>query len=332
MSTSNREEGVRIMRVITYTKAIWEALNDAMERDEGVILIGEDIGVQGNIFGATYGLMEKFGKKRVRNSPISEVAIIGAAVGSSILGMKPVVEIMYIDFTTIAMDQIVNQAAKLHYMSGGKVKLPLVIRTQEGAGTGEAAQHSQSLESFFAHVPGLKVALPSTPYDVKGLLTTAIRDENPVMFIEHKLLYTTKGDVPEEPYSIPFGQADIKREGKDVTVVALSKMVIDALEAAEDLAAEGIETEVIDPRTINPLDKGTIFSSVRKTGRLIVTHQACKTMGFGAEIVAQLAEEGVPFKARRITGEDTPIPYSKPLEERVLPDKEKIVAAARSIM
>jgi pyruvate/2-oxoglutarate/acetoin dehydrogenase E1 component len=320
------------MRVITYTKAIWEALNDAMERDEGVILIGEDIGVQGNIFGATYGLMEKFGKKRVRNSPISEVAIIGAAVGSSILGMKPVVEIMYIDFTTIAMDQIVNQAAKLHYMSGGKVKLPLVIRTQEGAGTGEAAQHSQSLESFFAHVPGLKVALPSTPYDVKGLLTTAIRDENPVMFIEHKLLYTTKGDVPEEPYSIPFGQADIKREGKDVTVVALSKMVIDALEAAEDLAAEGIETEVIDPRTINPLDKGTIFSSVRKTGRLIVTHQACKTMGFGAEIVAQLAEEGVPFKARRITGEDTPIPYSKPLEERVLPDKEKIVAAARSIM
>jgi pyruvate dehydrogenase E1 component beta subunit len=295
-------------------------------------LIGEDIGVQGNIFGATYGLMEKFGKKRVRNSPISEVAIIGAAVGSSILGMKPVVEIMYIDFTTIAMDQIVNQAAKLHYMSGGKVKLPLVIRTQEGAGTGEAAQHSQSLESLFAHVPGLKVALPSTPYDVKGLLTTAIRDENPVMFIEHKLLYTTKGDVPEEPYSIPFGQADIKREGKDVTVVALSKMVIDALEAAEDLAAEGIETEVIDPRTINPLDKGTIFSSVRKTGRLIVTHQACKTMGFGAEIVAQLAEEGVPFKARRITGEDTPIPYSKPLEERVLPDKEKIVAAARSIM
>ena len=320
------------MRTINYTKAIWEALNDAMEKDERVILVGEDIGVQGNIFGATYGLLDKFGEKRVRNSPISEVAIIGAAVGSSIMGMRPVVEIMYIDFATIAMDQIVNQAAKLHYMSGGKVKLPLVIRTQGGAGTGEAAQHSQSLESFFAHVPGLRVVLPSNPYDAKGLLTAAIEDENPVMFIEHKLLYTTKGEVPEESYSIPFGKAEIKREGKDITIVALSKMVLDALEAADELASKGIDTEVIDPRTLNPFDKATILSSVKKTGRLIVTHQACRTTGFGAEIIACAAEEGIPMSARRVVGEDTPIPYSTPLEDRILPDKNKIIDTALTLM
>jgi pyruvate/2-oxoglutarate/acetoin dehydrogenase E1 component len=320
------------MRTINYTRAIWEALNDAMEKDERVILVGEDIGVQGNIFGATYGLLDKFGEKRVRNSPISEVAIIGAAVGSSILGMRPVVEIMYIDFATIAMDQIVNQAAKLHYMSGGKVKLPLVIRTQGGAGTGEAAQHSQSLESFFAHVPGLRVVLPSNPYDAKGLLTAAIEDENPVMFIEHKLLYTTKGEVPEESYSIPLGKAEIKREGKDITIVALSKMVLDALEAADELASKGIDAEVIDPRTLNPFDKATILSSVKKTGRLIVTHQACRTTGFGAEIIACAAEEGILMRARRVVGEDTPIPYSTPLEDRILPDKNKIIDTALALM
>lgn len=320
------------MRTINYTRAIWEALNDALENDDRVFLVGEDIGVQGNIFGATYGFLDKFGEKKVRNSPISEVAIIGAAVGSAILGMRPVVEIMYIDFATIAMDQIVNQAAKLHYMTGGKAKLPLVVRTQEGAGTGEAAQHSQSLETFFAHVPGLRVVLPSTPYDVKGLLATAIEDENPVMFIEHKLLYTTQGEVPEEPYSIPFGKAEVKREGKDVTIVALSKMVLDALEAADELLERGIDAEVIDPRTINPIDRETIISSVRKTGNLVVTHQACRTVGFGAEIVAFVAEEGVPVKVKRVTGEDTPIPYSKPLEDRVLPNKDKIVDAVISLV
>ncbi len=320
------------MREINYTKAIWEALHDAMKKDERVFLVGEDIGVQGNIYGATFGLLDEFGEKRVRNSPISEVAIIGSAVGASILGMRPVVEIMYIDFATIAMDQIVNQAAKWHYMSGGKSELPLVIRTQGGAGTGEAAQHSQSLESFFTHVPGLRVVMPSTPYDAKGLLTTAIQDENPVMFIEHKLLYTTKGDVPEKSYSIPFGQADVKRKGKDVTIVALSKMVLDALEAADELATKGIEAEVIDPRTLNPLDTETILSSVKKTKRLVVTHQACKTMGFGAEIVAVVAEEGIPAKIRRVAGENTPIPYSKPLEDRVLPNKNDINAAVFSMM
>jgi pyruvate dehydrogenase E1 component beta subunit len=319
-------------RVINYTRALWEALHDAMVKDERVFLVGEDIGVQGNIHGVTYGLLEEFGGKRVRNSPISEVAIIGAAVGSSILGMRPVVEIMYIDFATIAMDQIVNQAAKLHYMSGGKVKLPLVIRTQGGAGTGEAAQHSQSLESFFCHVPGLKVAMPATPYDAKGLLTAAIEDDNPVVFIEHKLLYTTKGEVPEEPYSIPLGKASVKRKGKDITIVAISKMVLDALEAAEELMELGIDAEVIDPRTLTPLDGETILSSVRKTGRVIVTHQACRTMGFGAEILALAGEAGTDARMKRVCGEDTPIPYSKPLEDRVLPDRNKIVKAALELM
>jgi len=320
------------MRKITYTKAIWEALHDALVKDERVFMVGEDIGVQGNIFGVTFGFLDEFGCKRIRNSPISEAAIIGAGIGSAILGMRPVVEIMYIDFTNCAMDQIVNQAAKLHYMTGGKVKVPLVIRTQGGAGTGEASQHSQSLEAFFAHVPGLKVVMPSTPYDVKGLLTTAIEDDNPVMFIEHKQLYNTTGEVPEEPYTIPFGEADIRREGKDVTIVALSKTVLDALEAAEELVQKGVDAEVIDPRTLDPLDRDTILSSVRKTGRLVVAHQACRTMGFGAEIIAQVAEEVIPVRVKRVAGEDAPIPYSEPLERRVLPDRDKITRAALALM
>lgn len=320
------------MRKITYTKAIWEALHDALVKDERVFMVGEDIGVQGNIFGVTFGFLDEFGCKRIRNSPISEAAIIGAGIGSAILGMRPVVEIMYIDFTNCAMDQIVNQAAKLHYMTGGKVKVPLVIRTQGGAGTGEASQHSQSLEAFFAHVPGLKVVMPSSPYDVKGLLTTAIEDDNPVMFIEHKQLYNTTGEVPEEPYTIPFGEADIRREGKDVTIVALSKTVLDALEAAEELVQKGVDAEVIDPRTLDPLDRDTILSSVRKTGRLVVAHQACRTMGFGAEIIAQVAEEVIPVRVKRVAGEDAPIPYSEPLERRVLPDRDKITRAALALM
>lgn len=320
------------MRKINYTRALWEALHDALVKDDRVFLVGEDIGVQGNIFGVTFGFLEEFGCKRIRNSPISEAAIIGAGIGAAILGMRPVVEIMYIDFTNCAMDQIVNQAAKLHYMTGGKVKVPLVIRTQGGAGTGEASQHSQSLEAFFAHVPGLKVVMPSTPYDAKGLLTTAIEDENPVMFIEHKQLYTTTGDVPEGSYRIPFGVADIKRKGKDITIVALSRSVLDALEAAKELVKRGVDAEVIDPRTLNPLDSETILKSVKKTGRLVVVHQACRTGGFGAEIVAQVAEGGIPAKVKRVAGEDAPIPYSKPLEERVLPNRNKIVEAALSLM
>jgi len=320
------------MRQINYTRALWEALHDALEKDERVFMFGEDIGVQGNIYGVTYGFLEEFGCKRIRNSPISEAAIIGAGIGAAILGMRPVVEIMYIDFTNCAMDQIVNQAAKLHYMTGGKVKVPLVIRTQGGAGTGEASQHSQSLEAFFVHVPGLKVVMPSPPYDAKGLLTAAIEDENPVVFVENKLLYTTMGDVPEESYSIPLGVADVKREGKDISIIATSKSVLDALEGAEELAKKGIDAEVIDPRTLDPLDRETIFASVKKTGRLIVAHQACKTAGFGAEVVALVAEEGINVKVKRVAGEDTPIPYSKPLEDRVLPSSQKIVDAALSMM
>ena len=320
------------MREITYTRAVWEALNEAMERDERVFLMGEDIGVHGNIFGATYGLMEKFGKKRVRSSPISEVAIIGSGVGAAILGMRPVVEIMYVDFATIAMDQIVNQAAKLRYMTGGKAKIPLVIRTQGGAGTGEAAQHSQSLETFFAHIPGLKVIMPASPYDAKGLLLAAIEDDNPVMCIEHKLLYATKGPVPEGYFTVPMGKAEIKRMGKDVTIVSYSKMVLDTMEAAGDLERDGIEAEVIDLKTLKPFDKQTVFSSVGKTGKLLVVYEACKTMGFGSEVAAAVAEEGIPAKIKRVAGEDTPIPYSKPLEGRVIPNRQTIADAARSIV
>ena len=320
------------MREITYTRAVWEALNEAMERDERVFLMGEDIGVHGNIFGATYGLMEKFGKKRVRSSPISEVAIIGSGVGAAILGMRPVVEIMYVDFATIAMDQIVNQAAKLRYMTGGKAKIPLVIRTQGGAGTGEAAQHSQSLETLFAHIPGLKVIMPASPYDAKGLLLAAIEDDNPVMCIEHKLLYATKGPVPEGYYTVPMGKAEIKRTGKDVTIVSYSKMVLDTIEAAGDLEHDGIEAEVIDLKTLKPFDKQTVFSSVGKTGKLLVVYEACKTMGFGSEVAAAVAEEGIPAKIKRVAGEDTPIPYSKPLEGRVIPNRQTIADAARAIV
>jgi pyruvate/2-oxoglutarate/acetoin dehydrogenase E1 component len=320
------------VRQINYTRALWEALHDALEKDERVFLVGEDIGVQGNIYGVTYGFIEEFGCRRIRNSPISEAAIIGAGIGAAILGMRPVVEIMYIDFTNCAMDQIVNQAAKLHYMTGGKVKVPLVIRTQGGAGTGEASQHSQSLEAFFVHVPGLKVVMPSTPYDAKGLLTAAIADENPVMFVENKLLYTTTGDVPEESYAIPLGVADVKREGKDITIVATSKTVLDALEAAEELAGKGIEAEVVDPRTLDPLDTDLLVSSVKKTGNLIVAHQACRTGGFGAEVIAQVAEAGIDARVKRVAGENTPIPYSKPLEDRVLPSSSKIVEAALAMM
>jgi pyruvate dehydrogenase E1 component beta subunit len=316
------------MREINYTRAIWEAFDETMSRDERVFLLGEDIGVQGNIFGTTYGLMEKYGKKRVRSSPISEVAIVGSGVGAAILGMRPVVEIMYVDFATIAMDQIVNQAAKLRYMTGGKAKIPLVIRTQGGAGTGEAAQHSQSLEAFFAHIPGLKVVMPATPYDAKGLLISAIEDENPVIFIEHKLLYAVKGPVPEGYYKVPIGKAEIKREGSDLTIATYSKMLLDSMEAADELAGQGIQAEVIDLKTLRPLDKETILSSVRKTGRLLVVYEACRTMGFGAEVAAMVAESSISAKIRRIGGEDTPIPYSKPLERKVIPNPRTITDEA----
>ena len=320
------------MREINYTRAIWEGFHEAMSKDERVFLMGEDIGVQGNIFGTTFGLLEEFGKKRVRSAPISEPAIAGAGVGAAILGMRPVVEIMYIDFATIAMDQIINQAAKLRYMTGGQAKIPLVVRTQGGAGTGEAAQHSQSLEGFFAHIPGLKVIMPATPYDAKGHLLSAIEDDNPVMCIEHKLLYKTKGHVPDEYYTIPFGKAEIRREGNDITIVSYSKMVLDSLDAADELSSKGIQAEVIDLRTLNPLDKESIFSSIRKTGNLLVVYEACKTMGFGAEIVSLVVEEGLNANIKRVAGMNTPIPYSKPLERQVIPNSDVIVSQALSLL
>src|SRR5690554_5503267 len=258
------------MRTITYREAVREAIREEMNRDPNVYMMGEDIGIYGGAFGVSRGLLEEFGPERIRDTPISEAAIMGAAAGSAVTGMRPIAELQFSDFITIGMDQLVNQAAKMRYMFGGKAKVPMVVRTPSGGGTGAAAQHSQSLEAWVAHVPGLKVVQPSTAYDVKGLLKAAVRDDNPVVFYEHKLLYNTKGRVPEEDYVIPLGKADVKREGRDVTVVATAMMVHKALKAAETLEKEGISVEVVDPRTLVPLDKETIVQSVIKTGRCVV--------------------------------------------------------------
>ncbi len=300
-----------------------------------MIVLGEDIGVHGGAFKVTKGLLDEFGPKRVRNTPLAEASIAGAAVGAAITGYRPVAEIMYIDFMPIAMDQMVNQAAKTHYMSAGRLKVPMVLRTQCGAGRGNAAQHSQSLEAWFMHVPGLYVAMPSTPYDAKGLLKTAIRDDNPVMFIENKLLYGTKGNVPEGEYTIPFGVADIKRAGKDATIVALSRMVHLTLESADKLASEGISCEVIDPRTLSPLDTDTICQSVKRTGKLVIVHEAVKRGGVGAEISAVVMEEVFDYldaPIKRVTGMNIPVPFSKELEAHYLPKVSEIVSAVHEVM
>lgn len=323
------------MRRITYSKAINEALCEEMERDERVFLLGEDIGALGGAYQATKGLLDKFGPKRVIETPISEAAIAGCATGSAMNGGRPVAEFMYIDFTTIAMDQIVNQAAKMRYMSGGRVTIPVVFRTQGGAGRGNAAQHSQSLEAWFCHIPGLKVIMPATPYDAKGLLKSAIRDDNPVIFIEHKHLYHTGGMVPEEEYTIPIGKADVKREGCDVTVIASSRMVLMSLEAAVRLEKADISVEVVDLRTLVPLDEEPLLKSVRKTGKVVVVHEAVRCAGYGAEIVAVLQEKAfASIKAPivRVTGEDTPIPYNMKLEALAVPSVDKICAAITKLM
>ena len=306
-----------------------------MERDPSLTLIGEDIGRYGGIFGVTKGLLEEFGPNRVRSTPISESAIIGSALGAAMTGVRTVAEIMYVDFTTCAMDQIVNQVAKMRYMSGGKMKIPLVIRTQGGGGRGNAAQHSQSFEALFLHIPGLKIVMPSTPYDARGLLKTAIRDDNPVMFIEHKLLYATKGSIPDGDYVVPFGQADLKRRGKDVTVIAVSYMVTKALKAAELLAKEKIEVEVIDLRTLVPLDLETIFQSIRKTNRAVIVHEGCRRGGIGAEISSQIQEKAFDFldaPVERVGALNVPIPYSEPLESAVIPDEEDIIKAVKKAL
>jgi len=324
------------MREVTIRDALREALREEMRRDKSVFLLGEDIGrYWGGAFGVTKGLAEEFGDERVRDTPISENAIIGAGVGAAITGMRPVAEIMFGDLTALAVDQICNQAAKIRYMFGGQTSVPLVIRTPFGAGVNIASHHSQSLEAWFMHTPGLFVAVPSTPYDAKGLLKTAIRGSNPVLFVEHKLLYPVKGLIPDQDYTVPFGVADVKHEGKDATIVATSYMVHKALNAAEQLSKEGISTEVVDPRTLSPLDRKAIVKSVRKTGRLVVVSEDCKTAGVSAEIVAVVAEEALDYldaPIKRVAEPDTPIPFSPSMEKFVIPDEKSIIQAVKSLI
>ena len=320
---------------ISYLEAVREALSQEMRRDPEVFLIGEDIGVYGGAFGVTRGMLEEFGSERVRDTPISEAAIAGAATGAALMGMRPVMEIMFMDFLTISMNQLVNQAAKIRFMFGGKASIPMVIRAPAGSGTGAAAQHCQSLEAWFVHTPGIKVVAPATPHDVKGLLITAIRDNNPVLFMEHKLLYRTKGLVPEEEYAIPLGQAEVKREGRDLTVLAYSIMVPRALEAAAELTSEGLEIEVIDLRSLKPLDKEAIVGSVSKTGRALILHESSRTGGFGGELAAVVAEseafDYLDAPIRRLAGRDIPIPYNRTLERATVPQVEDIAEAARAL-
>ncbi|MDT7861927.1 MAG: alpha-ketoacid dehydrogenase subunit beta [Saccharolobus sp.] len=322
-------------RKITFTEAINEALRQEMERDPSVILMGEDIGVYGGAFGVTKGLIQKFGPDRVIDTPISEAGFIGAAVGAALAGLRPVVELMFVDFFGVAMDQIYNQMAKLRYMSGGQLKVPVTLRAPIGAGISAAAQHSQTLYSIFAHVPGLKVVVPSTPYDAKGLLISSIRDDNPVIFLEHKVLYGLKGEVPEEEYTIPLGKADIKREGDDVTVIGLARTVWHALDAAEQLSKEGISIEVIDPRTIVPFDKETILKSVKKTGRVVIVDEDYDRCGFASWVASIIVDEAFEYldaPIKRITTPNVPIPFSPPLEQYILPDAKKIINTVKSIL
>lgn len=319
------------MRKLTYLEAIREAMQQKLREDATVYLMGEDIAEYGGAFGVTVGFLKEFGKERIRSTPISEAAIVGVAVGSAVTGMRPIAEIMFSDFLTIAMDEIINQAAKMRYMFGGKAKVPVTIRTAGGGGNGAAAQHSQSFESLFANIPGLKIVMPSGPYDAKGLLIAAINDNNPVIFIEHKILYKNKKyeqDVPEEIYTIPLGKADIKREGSDISIVATSFMVQKALEVAEFLSNEqNIECEVIDPRTIQPLDIETIANSVKKTGKLICIEEAPVFGGFMGEVSAQITEkvfDWLDAPVVRIAGRNCPVPYSKVLEMEMFPSEERI--------
>jgi pyruvate dehydrogenase E1 component beta subunit len=323
------------MREITYAQAINEALRECMQKDERVVLLGEDIGCYGGVFQVTAGLQTEFGPDRVVDTPISEAGFVGASVGAALTGMRPVTEIMFIDFTTCCMDMIINQMAKMHYMFGGRGKVPMVLRTNIGAGRGTAAQHSQSFHAIFMHIPGLIVVAPSTPYDAKGLMVEAIQNDNPVVFVEHKKLYIEKGPVPEESYSIPFGQADIKREGKDITIVATHALVQRSLNAAEQLAGEGIDVEIIDPRTLVPLDIEAILNSVKKTGRLLVADEGHQTCGAASEICAMVAEEAIYYlkaPVKRITSPDTPVPFSPPLEQAFIPDEKSLIPAVKSLM
>jgi len=319
------------MREISYLEAIREAMQQIMRQNEDVYLIGEDIAEYGGAFGVTVGMLSEFGKERIRNTPISEAAIVGVGIGSAVTGMRPIAEIMFSDFITISMEQIANQAAKIRYMFGGKAKVPLVIRTAGGGGTGAAAQHSQSLEGLVTHIPGLKVVMPSCPYDAKGLLIASINDDNPVIFIEHKLLYKNKKCiqyVPEDLYEIPLGSADIKRKGSDISIAATSFMVQKSIEATQILAEEeNIECEVIDLRTLRPLDIDTVLGSVKKTGKLLCVEEACSFGGFMGEVVSQVMEKGFDYldaPVTRVAGRNCPVPYSLVLEEEMIPSIDRI--------
>lgn len=319
-------------RIITYAEAVREAIGQAMETDDNVFMLGEDIGIYGGAFGVSGDLYQRFGKERILDTPISELGIVGAAVGAALVGMKPIVEIQFSDFTAQAMDQIVNQAAKIHFMLGGELSVPMVLRAPSGSGTGAAAQHSQSLETWFAHVPGLKVVMPSSPYEAKGLLLAALDDPNPVIVLEHKLLYKTSGHVPEEQYRIPIGVSNKVRDGKALTIVASGVMVSRSLEAAETLSGMGIEVEVIDVRSLSPLDMGPINESVKKTGKVMLVQEAPKHVGFMAEVAARIAEGEALYSltepVKRLCGMDVPIPYAPQLEKSVVPQLDDIVAAA----
>jgi acetoin:2,6-dichlorophenolindophenol oxidoreductase subunit beta len=320
------------MPEITYREAVRDALGKAMRKDEDVFIMGEDIAEMGGSMAVTQGLLEEFGPERVRNTPISEMAIVGAGIGAAMAGMRPIVEIMYEDFLTLSLEQIVNQAAKHRYMSGGQIKVPLTIRTQGGAGWSPGAQHAQQLEAWLVHVPGLKVAYPSTPEDVRGLLWTSIYDDNPVIFFEHRLLYPVKGEVPEEIEPIPLGKARTIREGTDVTVIAIGPLVHRAVEAAKQAEEEGISVEIIDPRTLQPLDEDALVASVKKTNRAVVAHEAVTRMGFGAEVTSVLQYKAFDYldaPIERVGAKFAPLAFAPVMENFIIPHAEDVLAAIK---
>jgi pyruvate dehydrogenase E1 component beta subunit len=323
-------------REITYAQAIREAMAEELRRDPSVFFMGEDVGAYGGAFGVSAGMLAEFGADRIRDTPISEAAIMGAAVGAAMTGMRPVIEIMFSDFVSCCFDGLCNQAAKTRYMFGGQTAMPLVVRAPAGSGTGAAGQHSQSPEAWICNVPGLKVVVPSTPYDAKGLLKSAIRDDNAVVFLEQKLLYRTKGEVPEADYLVPLGKAACRREGRHVSVLTYGRMVARCLEAAERLSAEGVEAEVHDLRTLVPLDREAVIATARKTGRVLIVHEACQTGGFGGELAAVIAGSDAFFyldaPVRRLCGADVPIPYNPKLEASVVPTVDTIVSALRALL
>ena len=323
------------MAVITMREALNQAMKEEMRRDSAVFLLGEEVGQYQGAYKITQGMVQEFGEWRVRDTPIAEEAIAGIAVGAAFVGMRPIAEMMTFNFSLLALDQIVNHAAKYRYMSGGQIRCPMVMRGPSGAAAQVAAQHSQAFESWFAHIPGLVVVMPSTPKDAKGLLKSAIRDDNPVIFMENEVLYNLKGEVPEEEFTIPLGLADVKRVGKDVTIVAWSRSTQFALQAAELLAKDGVEAEVVDPRTLRPLDEDLIFDSVRKTNRCVVVEEGWRYAGFGAEIADRVQREcfdALDAPVVRVTAADVPMPYSRMLEKAFLPQPEKVVAAVHEVL